>query len=271
MNKTLKDITLIDYLNKYPNSQNKSHIILINEKITNVAELITYLKNNPENYTPEFKKIIKNALITLDEINHLENNNKIYNIIPQIYTPEFLAFQKSCDKTTLANALPMFSLFSTDYLSIELKDYNIYLIKYLLNHYNFKGENALVASLKSLGPKKLLKLLESLNFYQDQVLRLYKENNIINNPIFFHNRQEKLKIINTEITNIVNYLFNYDNFIWGSLSMRQKDDIYNAISRHKNTTHKALANLIKILTDYTTLTELNTKTPQCLNRFIKKN
>ena len=114
MNKTLKDITLIDYIKKYPNSKNKSHIILLNEKITNVAKLITYLKDNPENYTPEFKRIIKNALTSLDYINHLENNHEIYNIPPKLNTPEFLQFQKSCDKITLGD---FYGTFTKSYCS----------------------------------------------------------------------------------------------------------------------------------------------------------
>ncbi len=271
MPKTYEDITLIDYILKYKPSKNKSHLLLNNYNITNVQELIDYLTDNPENYTPEFTKILKVAALTLDYINHNENPSQIYEITPPLTNKEFLEFSTACDKTTSGDNLAMFPLNSNDYLQTSLKAFNLASIKYLLNHYTFKGNNALIASIESLGPKKIIKLIETIEFYDKQVLRLYQENNAITDNIFYRDRQKKLTIIKAELTTIVTYLFKNDNFIWGTLSPRQKEEILMAISRNRHDKNKALINLVKILTDYTTLSELEDKTNnKCLNRFLKK-
>ena len=148
---TFKDITLIDYIKKYNLSKNKSYNLLINMNLTNVQELIDYLTIHPEDYTREFIKIIDYANNTLEKINNGENTSKIYEIPSKLTTKEFINFNNTCDKSTSADNLIMFNLTSNDYLKTILNDYNIYYIKYLLNHYNYKGENALVVSLDSFG------------------------------------------------------------------------------------------------------------------------
>lgn len=154
-----------------------------------------------------------------------------------------------------------------------IKNLNIYEIKYLLCHLDeFDGKNALTKE-RNIGNDRVFKVIEAINHYQDQILRQFQENKTTNN-LFYLNQTPKKELATESIKDIVTYLL--DNvtkeFVWGQITDSQKLKMQSAVTNNKQVDLIIKKHLCKIVTDYTTLSELeHTSTRnQAIKRLIKK-
>lgn len=160
-------------------------------------------------------------------------------------------------------------------INSNLKVYSLKSIKYLLNHYSLNGNNALMNTIHTLGPLNMPQLIEYIKFYNEQVFRTAATTDYYEGNIFFKDIEKKSKIVVENLEEILNYLLQYESFIWGDLSKTGRYDLQSGLRKlRKNriyTNKESILFLIKIITNYTTLEELeSSNVNKILNRFIKK-
>jgi len=117
----------------------------------------------------------------------------------------------------------------------------------------------------------MLKIVNGINMYNEQLLRqsLETPNNVDN--LFTYNQQEKREIIESELDEIVNYLItNADTCIWGKVLQLPLISMIN-IYRENDSARRE--RLINCLANYTTLGEIEhgfVKSKVLDKRFITK-
>ncbi len=269
-----KDISLLDFLNSDDNFFKYEKEILRKYNIVNVEQLINMMDKGHSDFNQKiFKRIREQAENLISKSQNAGFKKDIF-VINNDYDNDLKRVMFSADKTTLAQDLVLFPLLSNDYLKIILRRYRVDQIKFLISHYNLRGKNALVASLDGMGYTKLPKMIKALEFYNDQIERLYKEN-ITHNGVnlFYLNMTTKLEMVREEMDVILEYLFSLTkDYIWGSVSDKEKLNILEALKRGNICKDKRLINLADIISNYVTLGELEQgiTRKRTLDRFKKE-
>lgn len=275
----LKDITLYDAL-KLGFINEEEQELLQEYEIDNVEQLATYVyyttglfqKNN-------FYRVINQA----NEIIFKIKNHQILTTTTFIHGYGNHASQpilEETDKKTRGNILigSLTSTCSGNYSNV-LKNFDIFTLKYLANHINLLGKNALIANVYGTGLKKFSSLVQKINFYEQQILRIASSTDVTQyqDSLFFKDRIQKMKIVKSEYELIINYLQeNGKKYVFGSLgniqSLKKGFALTNPTSNSEYWLANVSARFTRIISDYTTLEELENGGThnRTLNRFILK-
>lgn len=157
-------------------------------------------------------------------------------------------------------------------IKTKVSNLTIHNLKHLLSHVTpVKGENALLSTFRGYGELSVERLINSLNFFEEQITRQAQETIDKDLNLFLLNGAEKKAIVEDEIKEIIEYLTDTaDICVWGKLTPSQKRLLAESVHGATTTKHQTVKNnMIDLVTNYTTLSEIQdgvkTKT---LDRFI---
>lgn len=274
----LKDISLYNsgiYISRNVKRKNDvSKIIekLLSNGITDFQQLQDYINSFDD--CVELEEIL--LIIEAVEKKRISYNQKRVNFkIYSIPVQENIRLIKNdvinnCSSLILANPMQERPL---QYL--ELNKQNINFAKHAISHFSLSGKNAL-CNVATIGNTDLDKIYSAIKLYDEQVLRQYEENKDNEEEnIFLINQKKKKEIVLQQYRAIVEYILDKskDNtFIWGELTPRKQILMEETIKSKGKYPTMRKENLVNIITNYTTLSELGegivkTKT---LDRFIVK-
>lgn len=154
----------------------------------------------------------------------------------------------------------------------QLKYMSIEHIKYLSSHLSsYNLENALTFK-RNFGITTVKRVVDCVNFYEQQVLRQANETSECGINLFMLNKKEKDEIVESQIKDIVEYLVdNASVCVWGNLPSSKKIEMLRSIFAVRG--EYLLENrqrLINAISNYTTLSELEEGIvkKKTLDRFI---
>lgn len=158
----------------------------------------------------------------------------------------------------------------------DLQGVSIYDAKRLLqttvvNKWKNTLENGLTATIYRYGNKDAVMFRDAINLYEEQVIRQSYEAANLEQNLFALNREAKYQIVSDNYDLFIDFfLDNATECIWGSCTPSAKKLLDYS---KKNSTYQHLRvreNFIRIISDYTTLGELENEPIQTLNRFLVK-
>ena len=202
------------------------------------------------------------------DVNNYEGSTIERNILDNIDK------YNSCRSLILSSPTILFSYKKED----ALRSISIYDAKKLLSSVTFnkaKGvqENALVARLPYHRATDGTRIRDAINFYEEQVLRQAGETTCLRQNLFVLNRETKRDIVLEHYGEIADYFIDGpDEYIWGGFGKSAKLKLHYSKKGKKFENLRIRDNFIRMIADYTTLTELE-KGPiksKALERFIKK-
>lgn len=267
-----------DALNNQKNF--KTYLIVSKNKITNYQQLKDLIySGDSKTDDPFLKECVKDVETKIESLN---KNNESYSMIEcNNYRDSNLDthYFRSADCNTNCDVLILEkpTLFISE-KQASIKKLKINVAKRLLNQVliqDNKYKNAFTECFNSFSLLDAHKLRKSINFYEEQVIRQAKETSTISKKIFFVNKEQKQQIVEAELKKYVKYLIkNNSRYIWGNLTEEEKNLLLESTSI-KNKSPKYLIireRLINIITNYTTLEELNSDLikQKTLDRFIVK-
>lgn len=221
---------------------------------------------------------LNNGIFLVKVYNWLDNENDVLNNLIIKTDKEVLASFLPCILTSPSGSIKQASL----------RKVNIYDLKYLSSKITYDGKNALIKLIYGIGQKNIAKIEDKINFYNEQLQRVFKENPDIKENLFFLHQEEKKEIIKDNFKDIIRQLFSLgDKFIFGKVANGPsfaesliklynyyKDYDYNVYKHiNKNDLYNyrcILIPLIELITNYTTLEELKSGSiTNVLKRFVK--
>jgi len=160
---------------------------------------------------------------------------------------------------------------------LELNEISIYTMKSLLGLYSIERvptglDNAFTNSIKNFGVERTRLVVESIRFYEEQIIRqanLYPDDG---RNLFFIDFVEKMQMVDEQLDEIINYLVNNDHFVWGSISPQQRKYLLECNIRKMEKLRLVREKLIRMICNYVTIEETKSglvKT-RTLDRFILK-
>ena len=139
-----------------------------------------------------------------------------------------------------------------------------------------KLDNAFVASVRDFGHLSVPRLVNSINVYDKQLTRVYREtgNRGRGVNLLEVDKREKQEIVRDNIREMTELLIDSGTeYVWGELSDADKLKMYRAVTGSRGCESlKIYENLLSMFTNYTTLNQLKqgaTK-PKTLRKFIVK-
>ena len=154
----------------------------------------------------------------------------------------------------------------------QLRYMSIDEIKHLASHLSsYKLQNAFTKR-RNFGIDTVKRVVDRVNFYEQQVLRQASETDKRDINLFMLNKREKDEIVESQIKDIVDYLIdNAEECVWGNLPSTQKLRMMRAVLALRG--ENALEDkrrLINAISNYTTLSELEQDVikKKTLDRFI---
>lgn len=164
------------------------------------------------------------------------------------------------DKLVNASLLPVSSPLNVGRSTPErLQGFSIYEVKELLNKLR-DTKNAFMANMSSFGLSKTLKVVEAINFYDEQMLRL--ASSIPNweecENLFLVDAEIKREIINDNMRIIAEeFLRDGNNYVFGTLSDKSKESLWRALANpQKKTDSLVRKKFIEMIANYTIREEL---------------
>ena len=130
--------------------------------------------------------------------------------------------------------------------------------------------------MSKIANKDLDKIYSAIRLYDEQVLRQYKENiDSDEENIFLVNQMEKRNLVLEKYEEIIEYLLENSNnhsFVWGEFTPRKQVLMENTLVSKSKVASMIKDNLVNIITNYTTLSELKSDLvkSKTLDRFIIK-
>lgn len=242
--------------------------LLIKNNITNFKMLKELLQQNKSIMTQN--KIAYELLIC--RINMIEESLAIINFSNErieLFTFNNYEKTKIDDETALITdknnngiVLPYtFPFINKDPKLKFLNELSIAKIKELLSSVDSYDltKCALIAK-RNIRKDTVLKVLYSLDFYEQQIIRQSFETEQRRINLFTLNKEEKNKIISSNLKEYAEYIL--DNSIltiWGKVTPTAKNKLYSAVlSTRGEYTTQTKKNLIDAISNYTTLKELET-------------
>lgn len=184
--------------------------------------------------------------------------------------------QKEIDKKTNGRILLFGNPLEPTKERAKLEKYSIYELKQLMSHCKFNGKNALASNLGYIRPGYMEKLVRSINFYNEHVQRLSKEepesydkSTIMNN----YELSDIRRLVYQQIREIVEYLVdNAEVCVTGVLSKWQKENMLLALEEICNYDRNAISNLVSSISNYVTYSEASEGIikSKVIDRFIIK-
>ena len=120
---------------------------------------------------------------------------------------------------------------------------------------------------------KIEDILKLISLYEEQVINQSLETDQRGINLFTFNQEKKQKIVLEVIYDVIEYfLENTEEFIWGPLTEFQRQQLIDAKQKQSQDENSVFYNLIHIITNYTTLSELNADfiKNKTLDKFIIK-
>ena len=219
-------------------------------------------------------KQLKNALSRLQQhigeitfkANDYEESTIDRNILTQIDK------DNNCYSLILGRPTTIVSCYRID----DLQRMSIYDAKRLLQTSVFNSdrkilENGLTASLPRYGNKDAVMFRDAINFYEEQVLRQAAETDNLEQNLFALNKEAKYQIVSDNYSLFVDYFIDGSTeCIWGNCTPSFKK-LLNYSKRNSTYQHLRIrSNFIRMIGDYTTLSELENNPIKSLGRFVVK-
>jgi len=131
----------------------------------------------------------------------------------------------------------------------------------------------LISVVDHFGVKDALDIKDSINFYEQQVVRQSMERPSFKGNLFTLNEDKKYSIVEKDYPEIIEYLVNNSLIcVWGNMTQTRKEDLIRSIRGRGFASMTTRQRITRAIADYTTLSELRegiikTKT---IDRFITK-
>lgn len=263
----LEAVSTLNLIKNWPNQQEKE--MLIRNKILDYQKLKEWIELHPDLKTSGLNGILMSTEWELAKDNKTTKNLLIYTT--KGYSDDALEYT---DEHTMSSQLlldnPIF-LQITDYNLI--KKLSIHELKHYLSHTNERGSNLFMAYSKNRYQNKIEDILKLISLYEEQVINQSLETDQRGINLFTFNQEKKQKIVLEVIYDVIEYfLENTEEFIWGPLTEFQRQQLIDAKQKQSQDENSVFYNLIHIITNYTTLSELNADfiKNKTLDKFIIK-
>jgi len=155
--------------------------------------------------------------------------------------------------------------------TLKISEAKILLSKVVAYNKEVTGNNAFLDIYPNFIEEDIKKMINAINFYETQISCQYIETGKRGVCLFGVNKEEREKIIERQIKNIIYYIINNaKECVWGELTDEQKEMMIYAINnRNISENNHIICRLVNVLANYTTLKELeNGIKPKTLDRFI---
>lgn len=155
-----------------------------------------------------------------------------------------------------------------------LKEYSVAEIKRNLKLTDEFGRN-IIGRVRNIGPNSFSTIIKALKMYDEQVLRQAELTSKRNCNLFLKDKKSKNEIVEDSYSDIIMYLIynTKERTVWGELTDPQKK-LYISSAINSKKRDKIIRNrMIDIISNYTTLLELEKVTDgnqKVLKRFIEK-
>lgn len=263
----LEAVSTLNLIKNWPNQQEKE--MLIRNKILDYQKLKEWIELHPDLKTSGLNGILMSTEWELAKDNKTAENLLIYTT--KGYSDDALEYT---DEHTMSSQLlldnPIF-LQITDYNLI--KKLSIHELKHYLSHTNERGSNLFMVYSKNRYQNKIEYILKLISLYEEQVINQSLETAQRGINLFTFNQEKKQKIVLEVIYDVIEYfLENTEEFIWGPLTEFQRQQLIDAKQKQSQDENSVFYNLIHIITNYTTLSELNADfiKNKTLDKFIIK-
>ena len=263
----LEAVSTLNLIKNWPNQQEKE--MLIRNKILDYQKLKEWIELHPDLKTSGLNGILMSTKWELAKDNKTTKNLLIYTT--KGYSDDALEYT---DEHTMSSQLlldnPIF-LQLTDYNLI--KKLSIHELKHYLSHTNERGSNLFMAYSKNRYQNKIEDILKLISLYEEQVINQSLETDQRGINLFTFNQEKKQKIVLEVIYDVIEYfLENTEEYIWGPLTEFQRQQLIDAKQKQSQDENSVFYNLIHIITNYTTLSELNADfiKNKTLDKFIIK-
>ena len=276
---TLENISTLRLKNSLEYSIDRE--VIENHRLVNYKLLKEFLQANGNNCFYRLKSavhIIERNLNNFKDISTEELNQNLF--IPNNYKNSNIDELTANITDISVDGSRLLYFFPTITVSQKrdiLSRYNIYELKDLLSHIDINSEgrrlaNSLRFEITGFRNEDCKKLVNAINFYEKQVLQQYNENNKRCVNVFDLNKLEKEEIVETLVDEVVKYIFESNQeTIWGILKNNEKREIINMFKNKRKIDSVMRKNFVNQITDYTTLTELETLSiPELSDKFLVK-
>ena len=266
----LKDVSYKEVLCKYENKYFYNYCMMNHvQTLEDVYNLyLNYDKNEKTMLDRDFKEMFKRLKLT----NLRGGYPDVYNI--DEYTDKELEYNDSLNKGNILifdNPTNNFtSRTFEDVKKMSIKD-----IKYDLTHSMINGYNYLRFICNRIGPDKLLIIQRALNYYTKQIENQAKLTSDRNINLFNYQKEERFKIVNDMIDEIITYLVNNtkEELVWGYINEPRRNAYLLALSDNKKVSKQIIQMVSDYISNYITIEEaydLKNNKEKILKRFIIK-
>lgn len=263
---SLYDISTADFIRylycMYKMEHLRSAKLLIDNHVSNYGILDELIASG----NPDF-----NTRIFKDQLARVKNQMPKLStkVLPSLY--HFTSYEQSgfdvellkeVDSKTPSSVLPFNSPFHLQRaMGHRLRFYKIDDLKTLLGLYSSCGKIALNSCTSNIGPYKINLIANLINFYDEQVLRIVREQGFTpcKRGLFFVDHDSKVDLVRENLPGMIDVLVDEaDEYIWGPATDRLKDKLITCASSSdlKASDRHAQYKLVNYLANYTTLSEL---------------
>ena len=227
-----------------------------------------------------FMAVVSGEILSVE--NEIEKSNKkkyektIYNtceneiIYPHTYN------QGKVDKNVLGQDLIYGSITEYSVRKRRIREYTIYELKELLRHCSVYGKNSFQLRFRGFGDIETQKVIDAINFYNEQIERQsFYFNPILNNEenIFYLHQDIKRELVEEQLKEIVEYLTDTAQIcIWGEMTDCERRRLADLIYKDTRVNDEKKQQYINALSNYVTIDEAHkglVKT-KAIDRFIIK-
>lgn len=276
---TLEKISLFPFIHHlatmlHIDYYNNLYIFLTTNKIYDFKRLEEFMRAGyPLVNNKEFYKMLEKAYKTLSRINSRQLEPQTYSsnqwLINDNHFQQLIVFT---DNAVILDDILIKNPVNARNTKSQLDWCTISFAKDLMGKITIDGKNALAEVLKNVGPTKINKIADNISLYDEQIRHIIKETpESFTGNLFFKDWNPKNQIISTEIKDIVLYLVNNgEYFMWGQMTDKAKKAFLQAVLNPKSERNVIRQNIITLLTNYTTLSEVEnglTRT-RAIDKFI---
>ena len=270
----LENVSIYGFLERLEKENKYLYEMLLINDVFDLNSLEWFLTNNKNQLNEKdynYLSMFFNEMYIKASLNEKIEYNSY--LLKEIETDKKIKYTDSlvrCDKLPIFSPITYYPL-EAKASRITINDAKNMLDKVVIGKKRNNVENALKNYLKIKSEDEMLKIVNGINMYNEQLLRqsLETPNNVDN--LFTYNQQEKREIIESELDEIVNYLItNADTCIWGKVLQLPLISMIN-IYRENDSARRE--RLINCLANYTTLGEIEhgfVKSKVLDKRFITK-
>lgn len=235
---------------------------LLKYKVKTYAELKTFIEcGYPEFNTAYFYDLLKKGEAYIEKCSKKVTNAPLYTFDTYQKSGLDVSALEKVDEVVKSNVLPYNSpLTRDDGLIVRLRGLTIADLKSLLSLYGTNTKNALEMTTASFGHAKSEQVARLIKFYEDQVVRTASSYASLNNSenLFYDGLSYKRHLVATNCVDILDTLKESTEFIWGTTTPEQMQDLTRKVTYPNSRKDDAARNkFINDIAYYTTMDELN--------------